>query len=136
MTSVLDADHSFMGSSARSILRAVPQRSSQGAVITLDGEIDISSAAQIRAAVFECLRRPPPETLVIDMSAVTFCDCSGIEALEWAQSRAETGHAHFTLSGVDPRLRRIFTLAQARELLDACHSARSGNAGATATSDN
>lgn len=128
MTSVLDADHSFTGdSSPPPILRAIQRRGPEGAVITLDGEIDISSAAQIRTAVTECLRKPRPESLTIDLSAVTFCDCSGIEALEWAQTCALTGHAHFGLSGVDTRLRRVFALAQARELLDACRWAHSSN---------
>ncbi len=127
MTSLLDADHSFTGASSPSILRAIPRRGPAGAVITLNGEIDISSAEQIRAAVAECLRKPPPESLTIDLSAVTFCDCSGIEVLEWARSRALTGRTHFGLSGVGTRLRRIFALAQARELLDACRSAHSAN---------
>ena len=55
------------------------------ATVVLDGEIDISSAGQIRAAVAECLRWPSPKSLLIDLSAVTFCDCAGIEALEWAR---------------------------------------------------
>lgn len=138
MKNVLDAGRSFAGSPGRTILRAVPRRGAEGAVITLDGEIDISSAAEIRAAVTECLRKPQPESLVIDLSAVTFCDCSGVEVLEWAQSRAETGRARFGLSGVDPRLRRIFRLAKAGELLNACRSSRADRLGSvvsTTTSD-
>lgn len=142
MTSILDTGGSLTGGSFTGgaptgglaastvplqILRVVPQRRRENAVITLDGEIDISSAAQIRAAVSECLRRPSPESLLIDLSAVTFCDCAGIEALEWAHSRARTGRMNFSLSGVDARLRRIFTLAHAYGLLDASRLVRIAN---------
>jgi anti-anti-sigma factor len=130
MTSVLDTGGSLGGGPATSappILLATPQRGRSGAVITLDGEIDISSVGQIRAAVAECLRRPSPKSLLIDLSAVTFCDCAGIEALEWAHGRARTGRMHFRLSGVDKRLRRIFTLARADGLLDACRPLRVAN---------
>ena len=130
MTSILDTGGSLSGYSAASvppILLARPRRDRTGAVITLDGEIDISSAGQIRAAVAECLRRPSPKSLLIDLSAVTFCDCAGIEALEWAYGKARTGRMHFSLSGVDKRLRRIFTLAHADGLLDACRPLRIAN---------
>jgi anti-anti-sigma factor len=130
MTSVLDSDGFLTGStsshggSGTSILRAVSRRRRSDSVITLDGEIDISSAGQIRAVVAECLRTPPPKSLLIDLSAVTFCDCTGIEALEWAYRRASTGRTRFSLRGVDTRLRRIFTLANADGLLDACRPLR------------
>lgn len=131
MTSILDTGGSLSsGTSALSappILRAVPRRDRVGAVITLDGEIDISSAEQIRAAVAECLRRPAPKSLHIDLSAVTFCDCAGIEALEWAHGKARLRRTYFSLSGVDKRLRRIFTLAHADGLLDACRPLRIAN---------
>ena len=130
MTSILDAGGSLTGTSATAalpILRAITQRHRASVVIALDGEIDISSAAQLRAAVAECLRRPSPESLLIDLSAVTFCDCAGIEALEWAYGRARTGRMHFSLSGVDKRLRRIFGLAHAYGLLDACRPLRIAN---------
>jgi anti-anti-sigma factor len=131
MTSVLDADGSLSWggpvASIPPILLATPQRDRGGAVITLDGEIDISSAGQIRDAVAECLRRPAPTSLLIDLSAVTFCDCAGIAALEWAHGKARTGRMHFTLRGVDKRLRRVFTLAHAYGLLEACRPLRVAN---------
>lgn len=127
MTRLLDADRSFTGAASPPILSAVSHRGRAEAVITLDGEIDIASAGQIRAAVNECLRKPPPKSLVIDLTAVTFCDCAGVEALEWAHGLARTGRMRFGLSGVDPRLRRLFSLARADDLLDACRSAHSTN---------
>jgi anti-anti-sigma factor len=132
MTSVLDTGGCLTGIPAPAasapaawpILRAVSRLDSSDAVITLDGEIDISSASQIRDAVTECLRMPSPRSLHIDLSAVTFCDCTGIEALEWAQGRARTGRLRFSLSGVDKRLRRVFSLAHADGLLAASRPLR------------
>jgi len=105
------------------ILETVSVRGDTNAVITLIGEIDISSADQVRMAVGECLREPQPLSLQIDVSALTFCDCAGIRVLHWARNRALAEQIPiFRISGADARLRRVFALARADELLDACEA--------------
>src|SRR5437660_1783298 len=127
MTNLLDAARSLARfpspATTAPILRVVPVRGASGAVITLAGEIDLSSADQVRAAVADCLREPPPTSLTLDLSAVTFCDCAGVRALEWARHRVRAAQVTFTLAGADARLRRTFTLAQADHLLKTCEPA-------------
>jgi anti-sigma B factor antagonist len=60
------------------------------AVVTLEGELDLSTAVQLR----ECLRglheRGITDHLVVDLSGCTFIDSTGLGLLVEAQMRAES----------------------------------------------
>ncbi|WP_328678915.1 STAS domain-containing protein [Streptomyces sp. NBC_00343] len=61
------------------------------ALITLVGEIDLDSAPLVHTALVECLR-DGIRTLDIDLTPVSFCDCSGLNVfLHAAQKAAEVG---------------------------------------------
>ncbi|MHA5046942.1 STAS domain-containing protein [Streptomyces sp. SD15] len=63
------------------------------ALITLAGEIDLESAPLVRAALVRCLR-DGMRTIDVDLTPVTFCDCSGLNAfLHAAQQTTEAGGA-------------------------------------------
>ncbi|WP_406170357.1 STAS domain-containing protein [Streptomyces sp. NBC_00996] len=49
------------------------------ALITLAGEIDLESAPLVRASLERCLR-DGIRTIDVDLTAVGFCDCSGLNA--------------------------------------------------------
>jgi anti-anti-sigma factor len=109
-----------MPGALRPILGADHVREGAGVVVTLVGEIDISSAEEVRTAVAESLHEPLPASVTLDVSALTFCDCSGIRALRWARDRVLQQGLVFRLVGADLRLRRTLSLAQADDLLAAC----------------
>ena len=59
-------------------------------MLQVDGEIDLSTADQLRAALREALSSDP--NVVIDMSGITFFDATGLRALlQVAESRNEAG---------------------------------------------
>ena len=59
-------------------------------VLHVDGEIDISTADQLRAAVDHALSTSP--NVVVDMGGVTFFDAAGVRAvLQAAESRFGAG---------------------------------------------
>jgi len=61
------------------------------ALITLVGEIDLESAPLVRTVLTQCLR-DGIRTLDFDLTPVTFCDCSGLNAfLHAAWTAAEAG---------------------------------------------
>ncbi|MFF1705230.1 STAS domain-containing protein [Streptomyces sp. NPDC058252] len=61
------------------------------ALVTLAGEIDLESAPLVRAALARCLS-DGIRTIDVDLTPVTFCDCSGLNVfLQAAQKTAETG---------------------------------------------
>lgn len=100
------------------LLETVEDQVGAHAILTLIGEIDLSSAHTVREAVAHCLTRQP-DTLSLDVSALTFCDMCGLHALRWALSQAEAGNVEFRIIAADGWMRRLLTLAQADDLLAA-----------------
>lgn len=61
------------------------------ALITLVGEIDLESAPLVRAVLTQCLR-DGIRTLDVDLTPVTFCDCSGLNVfLDAARTATAVG---------------------------------------------
>ncbi len=56
-------------------------------VMTIHGDIDLRSSADIRAAIGEAAR--PDAELIIDLAGVRFLDSSGLGALVWARRRMQ-----------------------------------------------
>ncbi|MER6522897.1 STAS domain-containing protein [Streptomyces sp. NPDC001553] len=70
-------------------------------LLRLAGELDLETGSAIRDAVRNCLDNRPA-LLRIDISGVSFCDCSGIAALLWAKAEAGRAGTGFHLSGGPP----------------------------------
>ncbi|MER6434250.1 STAS domain-containing protein [Streptomyces sp900105245] len=75
------------------------------------GELDVLTGPELRAVVADCLASRPAR-LVMDVSAVTFCDAAGLSALEAARDSAEHAGAEFALAGVRPALLRILSITR------------------------
>jgi anti-anti-sigma factor len=56
-------------------------------VVVVRGELDLSSVSKVRGALDRALS-DLPETVVLDLSAVTFCDSSGARVVVSANRRA------------------------------------------------
>jgi anti-anti-sigma factor len=56
------------------------------ALITLTGEIDLESTPLVRAALARCLS-DGIRIVDVDLTAVTFCDCSGLNVFLYAAQR-------------------------------------------------
>ncbi|MEV5717151.1 STAS domain-containing protein [Amycolatopsis mediterranei] len=80
-----------------------------GAVVTVEGELDVATAPRLRAGV-AALVLGPGQLLVVDLAGVTFCDSSGISALIAARNVAEAAGAAVGLAAVPARLSRTFGL--------------------------
>ncbi|MBW8705587.1 Anti-sigma-B factor antagonist [Streptomyces sp. MBT84] len=79
------------------------------ALITLAGEIDLESAPLVRGSLERCLR-DGIRTIDVDLTRVTFCDCSGLNAFLHAAQQT-------TMAGGTLRLHRPpTTLAQILDL--------------------
>ncbi|WP_411147137.1 STAS domain-containing protein [Streptomyces sp. A30] len=78
-------------------------------LITLAGEIDLDSAPLVRTALARCLS-DGIRTIDIDLTPVTFCDCSGLNTfLRAAQMTTEAGGT-LRLHHPPPTLGRILDL--------------------------
>jgi anti-sigma B factor antagonist len=84
------------------------------AIITLPAEIDVTSADEVREALLTAVGRGP-DTLIIDMSATTFCDSAGVNAVISAYREAAANGTELRL--VTTAVLRIFRLIGADQLM-------------------
>lgn len=78
-------------------------------VITISGEIDITSRWALRAEMLRALHPPEPRIL-LELSGVTFLDCAGLSALLEARRWAELRGGSLHLIAVSRPVHRVITL--------------------------
>jgi anti-sigma B factor antagonist len=79
------------------------------ALITLAGEIDLESAPLVCAALARCLS-DGIRIVDVDLTPVTFCDCSGLNAFLDAAQRTRETDGVLRLHSPPPSLARILEL--------------------------
>jgi anti-anti-sigma factor len=79
-------------------------------VITLTGDLDVSSAPALRHRLDVALRDAGPH-VVIDLSGVTFCDASGLALLTGARRGADPEGAAIVLAGPRPHMVRLLRVS-------------------------
>ncbi|MDX2565453.1 STAS domain-containing protein [Streptomyces sp. TX20-6-3] len=82
-------------------------------LLCLDGELDIATAPLLNRAVTSVLARQP-DLLCLDLTALAFCDVTGLHALHRLTGQAGATRTRLHLSGLHPRLR--YTLARLETL--------------------
>ncbi len=88
----------------------------QRALITLAGEIDLESASLVGTALARCLS-DGVRTIDIDLTPVTFCDCSGLNAFLHAAQRTTEAGGTLRLHHPPPTLSLILDLTGSGFLL-------------------
>jgi anti-sigma B factor antagonist len=91
--------------------------SGQTAVVRLPAEIDLTIADALREALLAVLNQGALG-LIADMTATTFCDSAGINALVRAARRAAAGDATMRIAVTAPPVLRIFNLVGIDRLID------------------
>ncbi|MFF4273465.1 STAS domain-containing protein [Streptomyces sp. NPDC001536] len=93
------------------------------ALITLAGEIDLATAPLVRTALAACVS-DGIRTVDVDLTAVTFCDVSGLNAFLAASRLATEAGATLRLHYPPPVLARMIEITGAGFLLHEHHAAR------------
>jgi anti-sigma B factor antagonist len=75
-------------------------------VVTAPTELDLANADQMREALAAAATQHT--TTVVDMTANTFCDSSGISALIEAHKQAQAAGGEIRLVMTSPQVRRVF----------------------------
>ncbi|GGL06082.1 anti-sigma factor antagonist [Sphaerisporangium melleum] len=78
-------------------------------VLAVAGDLDHHTAPRLRAALEE-LTLAPGGALVMDLSALTFCDSTGISLLVAAHQRAQDAGAALALAGLHSDIAHVFTI--------------------------
>ncbi|MFD5628927.1 STAS domain-containing protein [Streptomyces sp. NPDC127072] len=86
------------------------------ALITLAGEIDLESAPLVRTALERCLK-DGIHTIDVDLTPVTFCDCSGLNTFLHAAQQATEAGATLRLHCPPPTLTLLLDLTGCEFLL-------------------
>ncbi|WP_405584554.1 STAS domain-containing protein [Streptomyces sp. NBC_01190] len=101
---------------AASLLHVHRRDTKNRALITFTGEIDMSSAHLVRESLARC-RRDGIGVIDVDMSKVTFCDCSGLNAFLEASTLSYAAGGFLRLQGPGPLTARLFQLTGSALLL-------------------
>jgi anti-anti-sigma factor len=86
--------------------------------VTVSGELNLATGDVVLRKLSSLVDRGYVR-LVVDASAVSFCDSTGLGALLRARARATAVAGSLTLSAVSPQLRRVLQIAGIQKLLSA-----------------
>jgi anti-anti-sigma factor len=85
------------------------------ALVAVVGELDIDTAPELRLELSRCLRWRPAG-LTVDLGAVEFCDCAGLNALLWARRATTESGGFLQLRSVGPHLVKLLVVTDAAPL--------------------
>ena len=77
-------------------------------VVSLNGRINFDSSPALRDRLLAILQGPPPESVFVDLTKVTYIDSSGIATLIEALKIARNHQRRFCLKGIEGRLLDLF----------------------------
>jgi anti-sigma B factor antagonist len=86
---------------------------SRATVVALHDELDIASAPRLHAVFADLLGRSVVH-IVVDLSAVTFCDSIGLSALAVTHNACLAAGGYLCVANPSPALLRILTVAGLR----------------------
>ena len=91
------------------ILRIRREDDDGGVVLALEGELDLSSAPELRRQLRE-IEAAHPDWILIDLSRLTFMDSSGLTVVIQANQSAELNGHRLSFRSASPQVRRLFEL--------------------------
>ncbi|GAA2787402.1 hypothetical protein GCM10010441_10590 [Kitasatospora paracochleata] len=92
-------------------------------VLHLDGEIDQDQRAALENALEEAVEACPPR-LVVDLSGLTFCDSTGLNALLRTRLAAHAADIDLVIAAPPAQVRRLLDITGAGHVLTTCASVR------------
>lgn len=81
-------------------------------LITVCGEVDLFNEHHLVSAVRSALHRTPCDTVTVDLSGVTFMDCSGLAALLTVKGECEQRSAVLAITNPSSAIRHLVKLAK------------------------
>jgi anti-sigma B factor antagonist len=100
-------------------LQIIVESDGKCAAMYLQGRLGIESSPELRDRLFAMVRRQPsPETIVIDLAAVSYMDTSGMATLIEGLKIARIGGIAMRLQGLQGRLLHLFQATGIGSLFD------------------
>ncbi|MET8868860.1 STAS domain-containing protein [Nonomuraea sp. NPDC004580] len=85
-------------------------------VLVVSGDLDHHTSSRLQAALDD-VTLAPGDALVVDLSALTFCDSTGVSILVTAHQRAREAGARAALAGLAPDIAHVFKIMGLNRLL-------------------
>ncbi len=79
--------------------------------VRITGEVDVSTSPRVQEAIEAAIARGGVLRVVVDLSAVTFLDSSGMTALVIGRRRAQEQNVSLTVDNMGRQVRRVLELA-------------------------
>ncbi|MEU0553436.1 STAS domain-containing protein [Dactylosporangium maewongense] len=98
-------------------LSVTVRRAPTETVVSLAGEIDMSTVQRLATTVDEILGGDAPQRVVLDMSGVTFCDSQGLGTLVVLSRKATMAQSYLVLTNVGAFLIRVLDITGLRGAL-------------------
>lgn len=89
-----------------------------GKLISLGGRVNIDSSPRLRQQLLELLKQQPLPKLIIELSDLTYIDCSGIATLIEALKIAHQRNTQLQLRGLRDGPRRLLEVIGLVQLFD------------------
>jgi len=80
--------------------------------VAVAGRVSVDSSPDLRSALLELLRRGPASVMVIDLSAVSYLDMSGLATLLEALKAARERSVKLRVTGISGEARTLAEIAQ------------------------
>jgi anti-anti-sigma factor len=93
------------------------QRRDQTVTVGVAGEVDLAAGAAVDAAIMSAFADPDVDTVLVDLTAVTFLDSSGISVLLKARRVADERGVTYRVVGADGIVRKVLDLTGVWPLL-------------------
>ncbi|MEZ0071395.1 STAS domain-containing protein [Planotetraspora sp. GP83] len=90
-------------------LNVTVETANQHAIARPCGEIDIATAEDLKKALEPTIQQTAISQLEVDMSRVSFMDCSGLRVLFMFKRRLQEAGGAFTLTNVTPAVDRLLS---------------------------
>jgi len=87
-------------------------------VVSLNGELDISSSDELRYKIDRALDEKPVKHLVLDLSRVSFIDSSGLGVILGRYKRVDRNGGKIVIVGLQPQVRRVMQLSGLLKLME------------------
>jgi anti-sigma B factor antagonist len=93
---------------------ATVEETGQWVVVSVAGEVDLSTSPSLRRALEKAARKGPD--VVVDLSDVTFLDSTGLGDLVRAREMVVTAGGQFSLVVNQPRIQRVLDITGLNEV--------------------
>jgi anti-anti-sigma factor len=101
---------------ARDFAIGMSHPDAQPTIISLSGELDIASAPEL-ARVFASLASSDVRAVVVDLSALTFIDSTGISVLATAARETQARAGELIVAAPTSDVRRLFEIVRFSEIV-------------------